>query len=263
MNHCSPLKLILSLSISFSFSLHADQSAQESTVKMFSEISKDAKNWGESSTPPCPETGLTSSIRPKARPIPSRMPPLDKAFTGKGANCSAFISSNGALGPLGQTIFNNISSRGANSPFVVADRPGMSDGPKACPRWRQLTKQDRIHFWIWTFAAIAWDESTCLPNARNSNATNGVAVGLMQLDEQKSGRSWRGPNCKAKSVASANQNVLCSLDIMEELMRGKDGVYKSNGHLWGSTSYWQKLKVKDGGNIGKLIRTFPLCHEAP
>lgn len=253
-------QLIFCLSFLLCSSLWADQAGQKSAVNMLSKITRDSANWGEASTPPCTDGGVTSSIRPRARPEPSRMPPLDAAFTGKGANCSAFISTNGTLGPLGQTIFNSISSRGANSPLVIADRPGMSDGPKACPKWRELSQQDRIHFWIWTFAAIAWDESTCLPNARNPRATNGVAVGLMQLDEQRSARSWRGPNCRTTSVASANQNVLCSLDIMEELMRGKDGVYKSNGHLWGNTSYWQKLKLKQGGDIGRLIRTFPLCH---
>lgn len=236
----------------------------EQAVRLLSEVLGTSRTWGQSPAPTCEEGQAVGQVsvesRSQARNSTSRMPPLDASFSGRGADCSAFISSNGSLGPLGQTIADSIVARGPNSPLLADNRPGMSDGIRACPKWRQLSQQDRIHFWVWTFTAIAWDESTCMPNARNANATNGVAVGLMQLDEQLSARSWRGPNCRSRSVAGATQNVLCSLDIMEELMKGRQGVYKTNGHLWGSNSYWQKLRARDGGNIGRMVKTFTPCH---
>lgn len=256
----------LTLSFSLLFTPLAFADTPEEAVRLLSEVLGTSSDWGDSPAPLCQESsGQQTPVQEQRAPAErtsrsSRMPPLDPAFSGRGADCSAFISSNGSLGPLGQTIADSVVARGPNSSLLIDNRPGMSDGVRACPKWRQLSQQDRVHFWVWTFAAIAWDESTCKSNARNANATNGVAVGLMQLDEQRSARYWRGPNCNGSSVAAPTQNVLCSLDIMEELLKGRQGVYKTNGNLWGTNSYWQKLRARDGGNIGRLIKTFPLCH---
>ena len=110
-------------------------------------------------------------------------------------------------------------------------------------------------------AAVAWRESTCVPTKKNRNATNGVGVGLFQLDERFSNRQWRGRHCKDKSVFPAKDNVECAMDIMSELMKGKQGMYEKNGLLYGrgSGSYWEHLRHSDGGDIGTRIREFPLC----
>lgn len=247
-------------------SLQANTPAQ--AVRLLNEVLGTSSQWGESPAPQCLSSSQSplSTARPPATTslsAPSssnRTPALDPSFNGRGADCSAFISRNGTYGPLGQTIASNVMARGPNSAFLTDNRPGMNDGVRACPKWRELSVKERVRFWVWTFAAIAWDESSCKPNERNPNATNGVAVGLMQLDELPSARKWRGPNCRASSVAAPSQNILCSLDIMEELLKGRQGVYKTDGNLWDTNSYWQKLRTKDGGNIGRLIKTYPLCH---
>lgn len=190
-------------------------------------------------------------------------PPLAEEFTEKSAECDKFISSNknGGYGVWGQEIVQYLNEKGEKSAFYSNDLSGMSDGIKACPNWSKMSKEEKEHFWVWVIAAIAHTESTCNPRARNGNASNGVAVGLLQLDERVSARKWRGPSCAVKSVANPRENLRCGMDIMEELIKGREGDYRGDGQIWGrrSNSYWQHLKKKEGGDISDLILLNPFC----
>lgn len=188
---------------------------------------------------------------------------LTDSFSEDGADCSKFIADNGEFGDYGKILVEALLEKGRDSHLFADDRPGMEDSPYTCPAWKKLSFDMRLRFWVWTFAAIAWDESKCDARARNTQATNGVAVGLLQLDEARSARRWRGRNCEAKNVSAPRENLRCGVDIMEELMRGPDGLYKASGKLWGDTSYWQKLK-KSANNrapstVVKRIKEFPAC----
>jgi hypothetical protein len=190
-------------------------------------------------------------------------PPLTGEFTEKGAECNKFISTDesGGYGPWGNEIISYLKEKGDDSIFFNNGLSGMKEGVAACSNWDKMDKNEKEHFWVWVMASIAHIESTCNPKARNGNATNGAAVGLLQLDERSSARKWRGHNCDVKSVAEPKNNLRCGLDILEELLKGKDGDYKSNGEIWGphSNSYWQHLRKKDGGDISDLIKLNPFC----
>lgn len=193
--------------------------------------------------------------------IESPLPGLSEGFSENGADCSAFIKSNGERGNLGNIIRNYIRTNPDKEVYLGQSLEGMGPPQNICPNWKNLSQPEKEHFWIWTFAAISWKESTCNPKARNGNATNGVAVGLLQLDERSKNRAWRGPNCKTKSVSQSEDNVRCGLDIMTELLKADEGDYRSNGLLYGkkNNSYWQDLKKGTGGTIGELIRSYPPC----
>jgi len=186
---------------------------------------------------------------------------LTLSFFDSDADCTDFIHRNGAYGPWGTVAETYLDNLGPQSHMFKKDRPGMTGPGGICPNWNTLTFRQKKHFWVWTLASLAWDESTCKASSRNSRATDGVAVGLLQLPEAKSSRSWRGPNCKVKSVADATNNIKCGLDILSELMLGKEGEYKSNGKLYGSgsSSYWANFRQKKGGDAGSLIREFSAC----
>lgn len=188
---------------------------------------------------------------------------LTDSFSEDGADCSKFIADDGEFGEYGKILAEALLEKGTDSHLFADDRPGMEDSPYTCPAWKKLSFDMRLRFWVWTFAAIAWDESKCDARARNTQATNGVAVGLLQLDEARSARRWRGRNCEAKNVSGARENLRCGVDIMEELMRGRDGLYKASGKLWGDTSYWQKLKksanARAPSTVVKRIKEFPAC----
>lgn len=189
------------------------------------------------------------------------LPGLSKSFFENGADCTQFLNREGKRGTLGNVIRNYIRTHKDKEVYLGSNLEGMGPPQKICPNWNNLSIAEKEQFWIWTFAAISWKESTCNPKARNGNATNGVAVGLLQLDERTKNRSWRGPNCKTKSVSNSEDNVRCGLDIMTEILKADEGDYRSNGLLYGkkNNSYWQDLKKGTGGLIGELIRTYPPC----
>jgi hypothetical protein len=231
-----------------------DSNSEAGVKKCIREFSSSTKKFGEA-----PHV-CTSSLVGTTK----ECPPLSSSFSRDGANCSNFITGNprGSFGPWGNNIVEYLNEKGAQSIFFSNNIPGMSEGINACPKWRNLGNDEKKHFWVWMMASIAQVESRCLPNARNQNGTNGVAAGLYQLDERQAMRSWRGPNCGGRNILEPRSNIRCGLDIMEALLTGKDGVYRTNGELWGprSRSYWEHLRRRNGGDIGSLVRQNPFCN---
>jgi hypothetical protein len=171
--------------------------------------------------------------------------------------CGKFMSAKNAdcIGPWGKKVQAYLQEKGSESPFFTKDLSA------ACSNWKSLNTMQKEKVWIWIVTLIANKESTCIPRNRNRKATNGVAVGLLMLDERLSARKWRGPNCNKKDILDITTNIRCGLDILEELLLGKEGTYQGNGELWGhrSNSYWEELRKKGGGNIADLIQEHPLC----
>jgi hypothetical protein len=202
-----------------------------------------------------------ATVRLGNRNQSARLPGLTAPFSSLGATqCTNFIQNDGTFGPWGQIVDNYITQPSVSERFLGNNVAHITD---ACPRWAQLNREQRRHFWAWVFAAIAWDESKCRANARNPRGTNGVAVGLLQMEERRASRTWRGPNCRAQTVTGARENILCGMDIMAELLKGQNGEYKGAGAILRNgtrnTSYWEKLRRPNGGVIGEMIKTHPLC----
>lgn len=196
---------------------------------------------------------------------PHECPPLASQFSDDNAQCDNFISLDGknGYGPWGKEVLNYLNEKGDHSLFMNNNLKGMSDGIRACPQWAVMSIEQKKHFWVWATASISYIESRCKVKARNHNGTNGVAAGLMQLDERQSMRSWRGSNCGVKNILDPKSNIRCGLDIMEELLQGSEGVYRTSGELWGpkSHSYWEHLRKKNGGGIAQLIKLHPYCNK--
>ena len=186
---------------------------------------------------------------------------LSKKYYGRGADCSMFIDSNGKLGKLGKTLISHIESI-PNSQYYRNDSPGIQ---MACPNFPNLSKEQKAYYWVWLFAAISWKESTCGAASVNHAATHGTAAGMFQLNLNRKDRAWRGgtsgDSCGVANIKPNDVNLKCSLEIMNEQLKGKNGIYEGNGTVYGrrANSYWQHLRMKGGGLIMKLVRDFPLC----
>lgn len=189
------------------------------------------------------------------------LPKLTASFWKNGADCTSFIDNNGNYGIPGKEIQEYVNDPENKSIFFKNDIPGITGQNGFCGKWPKLSNAEKTHFWVWFMASLAFDESTCVPTRKNRNATNGVGVGYFQLEESKKDRQWRGDNCETKSVLGEASNTNCAMDILVELLKGRSGMYKSNGHIYGrgSNSYWQKLKLSSGGQVGARVREFPLC----
>ena len=186
---------------------------------------------------------------------------LSKKYYANGANCSQYIDTDGKLGPLGKTIVSHIDS--INDPqYYRNDSLGIQ---MACPNWVNLTKEQKAYYWVWLFAAISWKESTCGAALLNKKATHGTAAGILQLNQSAKDRAWRGGDsgnsCAVPNIKPDEANVKCGIEIMNEQLKGKSGVYEGNGTVFGrgAHSYWQHLRQKKGGLIMDKVRDFPLC----
>ncbi|WP_372653958.1 hypothetical protein [Halobacteriovorax sp.] len=198
--------------------------------------------------------------------------PLDHRRDGVYFNekCTGFIKRNGEEGEWGKIITDYIEEKGGkDSNFLDDEVRGMTAQPRTCPNWYNLNTEERKRFWIWMMASIAQVESSCDKNQVNTGAVPNSSDrprGLFQLNTLKKNRSWRGENCKFPSgetdtIKPRNQ-ILCSMDIMNELLKGRRGMYKANGRIFPTNSYWEKLRPahsSTGGPIGELVRKFPLC----
>ena len=159
---------------------------------------------------------------------------------------------------------------------------------KICPNFSRLTDQQKLKFWVWTFAAIAWDEGKCISNIARLDATNGVAAGDFQLPENwKDGRSWRGPGCDATEekvqgvnakrrpigrflMANEMNSIPCGVEIMGGAICGfystrrwplrceESEGYKGKA-LFGHHLYWEKLRQPSHGKVLSMVKEYPLC----
>lgn len=193
--------------------------------------------------------------------------PLSQDFYDKGrTGCDNFISPEGEYGPYAHQVINHIKTYPySENEFLKEKFPGMTDGLNICPNWKKLNIQQKFDFWVWAFASISWDESKCLPNRVNNRASDGIAVGLFQLNKSKKKRYWRGGSkrkaCTVDNVMPDGANIECSVEIMHEILRGKQGEYKGNGALYGkqAASYWQSFRSDKQTDATKLLANFPPC----
>ena len=186
-------------------------------------------------------------------------------FEAKNGFCHRFIDSNGNYGEWGRHIVNWLEEQGDNSIFM---KKKFGEMEKDCPNFARFNKEQRQFFWVWLFAAIAYAESGC-GRTLEANCQGGkTCIGIFQLDKDANNRGWRGPTCKAPSDKIKNDhmlNIRCSLEIMAEILLGKCGEYEASGEIYRinkrNTNYWQHLRSKRGGDIGKMLRELPMCKQ--
>lgn len=214
-----------------------------------------------------------NTIRPVARPRqPATLQDLTPITGYQGLNrteipheaCLRFVDEQGNLGEYGQIMQLYFETEGDDSSLFNNDMPGMAGAGGVCPNWRSFSREQKIHYWAYFFAALASDESGCNPAARNPRGTDGVAAGLLQMPEHRDGQTgyyWRGANCRtASDMYDPRQNIFCSLDIMKETLLGSAGIYQNSRGLYGGNIYWEQLKNhSDGGDIGPMMATYRDC----
>ena len=186
---------------------------------------------------------------------------LDGQFQARGADCREFLNREGVPGAYGHAILDAFDRYDHFQVLLEHKAAKAHSMPQLCPGFARFSRTERAYFWIWVFAAISWDESTCKPGAHNRRAVNSAAVGLLQLEAPQRLRYWRGPLCKGPSVSGAKANLGCGMEIM----RGQfEGTY-SGGRCGGIAglsmpcSYWEKLR-RNWSNIHRLITLYPGCN---
>lgn len=183
---------------------------------------------------------------------------LSKEFYANGANCEAFIQRDGSYGEWGRIIQRGFEDDAEIRASLTSDQAAKNKSLlKVCPNFAALDESDRVRFWVWSMASIAWKESTCR-NTGPVRCSRSNCVGIMQLNEPRHMRAWRGTNCAVASVAQPRNNLLCAMDIM----RGQfDGEYGKPGGL-SPNSYWQELRKSGNSPIKTRMMKFPGCQKS-
>ncbi len=229
----------------------------------------------------------TSTVQKPPCDIPRNPPvPLADEFALKGVRdgCDRFLNDKGEAGEWGNVILNKMNSlpkEKMNQSFLSNNIPDM---PLVCPRFNEFSNELKKKFWIWTFASIAWEESSCNPKA-SAAGVNSRAIGLLQLEDSLRLRQARGPSCKVPSVTAPQNNLACGVDMLsDQLLGNRSGFFRgtsATGELFWKSSYWLKLRLKaktpqlleakkkeliqslevdsQKPNIKTLVMSFPYC----
>lgn len=208
---------------------------------------------------------------------------LDTEFSSNGVdnNCFHFFTTEGTIGPWGNIILksiNNLPENELKKSYLSDNIPDMN---YICPNFKNFSDDLKKKFWVWTFASIAWQESSCEAN-QISQGVNSKAVGLLQLEDSKKLREGRGNNCEVKSVTDPKNNLPCGVEILHQQLLGSDSRYfnTSTGELFWKSSYWQHLRFKKRNqkreqelidrsqkpsdnktDIKELVMRFPYCRQ--
>lgn len=218
------------------------------TVNQFNGLSS-AKDLNCASRPALKLASATSFGKSKAR--------LSKEFYANGANCENFIRRDGSYGAWGQIIQQGFEEDQEVKASLISDAAAKNASLlKICPGFASFDEEDRVRFWVWSMASIAWKESTCT-NTGPKRCSKSNCIGVMQLNEPRHMRSWRGTACDVPSVAQPRNNLLCAMDIL----RGQfEGEYGQPGGI-SPYSYWQELRKRKVTPITSRMMKFPGCRK--
>ena len=204
--------------------------------------------------------------------VQNRLPTLSSGFFSGGARCDRFIKADGSgYGPYGQELLRQISEPEMNRIYMSNGNGAVN----ACPNFASFTPAQKRHFWVWTFAALAWQESKCNNGTRDSSAhinPNGKAVGLYQIERRsdlREGRDdrYRGRYCSG-DPESLRVNTRCSVRMLATPLTNGNGPLTRSNQYWGPFKFAENgewIKLKNGRRIfvksvsKKLIKQYAAC----
>jgi hypothetical protein len=184
--------------------------------------------------------------------------------------CTLFMDEHGNLNAYGRIVKNYIQDEirhDGSSRFLSNDLVGMETNPQICPNWKSFSNDTKIKFWVWMFAATAFEESRCEAKVRDHFDINDYAVGLYQLEKNIKIRGHRGENCIASNYAihQPYSNIRCAMDMIHyQLLPIETKEIKQSGRLYSApgqstNSYFYWLRQPNGGEIGHHLRHFTPC----
>ena len=175
--------------------------------------------------------------------------PLADEFSLKGINdgCDKFLNNEGEPGEWGNIILKKIESLPEDELKDSFYSNNIPDMPFVCQNFSEFSNELKKKFWVWTFASIAWEESSCKPKAAAAGV-NCKAVGLLQLEGSARLRKGRGESCQVAEVTTPKNNLACGVDILNDQLLGQKSNYfkgtKATGELFWKSSYWLHMRLK-------------------
>lgn len=216
--------------------------------------------------PPVPKEALKASVE-----TPRRMPSLPKIGRIFNSNCLKFIKRDGSFGPWGEGMLEAMDKIAAVKPGANCFYDRMDFG-SVCPGFRNFPKWKKQQVWVWHWASVAQEESSCRPGVTVNGIWNkklgrwNRAVGLFQLEDlystrqisgvhyYKDGRRRQGRDPRFCPHSSANMKDVtrqfeCGASILADMQCGKG---TSKRQIVNKKSYWEKMR-STSGKRGKIF----------
>ena len=157
--------------------------------------------------------------------------------------CENFISANGKLGPWGEVINRELNDS-QNGGLL---ENGIVDAANVCPSWDGMSKAEKKEFWVFLIGAMAFNESSCNPSAKNSRATHGVGVGLLQLNSASD-----CPGLTQADYRDPIENLKCGVFWLRQ-------DFSNNRAFFGMNTHFQQNRVLGGSKTQEMLRGFNRC----
>jgi hypothetical protein len=226
--------------------------SQEDTVQSEYEDGKDVENND-------PSSGVSSSIRPKARP--ERVSRVAQELirqqleTGvKGSDLSVIKKQEASVPKYlwnghvnGQTL-SEIGFKYLNNSVgsYLVTAKNLRDVKSFCPSYWNLSAESRQYFWLYLFSAVArYENQNFNPKALHKEKASGThSIGIFQVDTKNCGY---GSDSNKASLYDMDNNFKCALTKASSLVKaGKqvaDGRYSGKRYTdYGMDGYWSVLR---------------------
>lgn len=133
---------------------------------------------------------------------------------------------------------------------------GASDLSQNCPRYSRMDIDEKKHVWVLILTSMSFLESHCKTKAKNSNAPNGIANGILQLHKGSEGSYSK--DCRNGDSETAQRSLRCAASMLDDQL-GRDK------ELYSKKSYWDVLRPNGTGVyqvVQSALRTYHSCNLA-
>lgn len=206
---------------------------------------KKISNIGLAPEAPC------TKCEEKAQNLRKPLPIYPNPINGMARSCMNFIRADGTLGPFGQAIVKNIQNK--ENFYNPKAKGGLTS---VCKNWNSLSKSEKEIFWVWAFASIANDESSCNASVVVPGMPGRKAAGLLQIEHQPRNRNFRQSACSrlsAKETLNSEKNIACGVAMMNGFLGDTSKTF-----LFTKGSYWHHLR-SNTQFIKKYLDQNPVC----
>jgi hypothetical protein len=122
-----------------------------------------------------------------------------------------------------------------------------------CPKYKSITKTDKIKFWTGLISSMAYYESSFDPNAeytekfKDNQGEYIVSRGLLQLSFESANQ--KAYNCNIESdqdLYLAEVNLNCGINILSYWLNKDKAITSIKSKIKGAGRYWAVLRSNNG-----------------
>ncbi|MBO9667286.1 MAG: hypothetical protein J7501_10795 [Bdellovibrio sp.] len=166
----------------------------------------------------------------------AKKPIIRKGTRSMSNRCSSLMNSQGKMGSDGRDVYEIMSEPRNKQYYTKSSSLG-----NFCPRFNQLTEDQKLQAWVWFWTALGMEESGCRPNILHGTRYPDGRIlnpragwGLWTMEKDRNIRRDRGPECS--NISTVKGQARCSIEIMKDnqLSRGYDA-RSGDQKYWGPT----------------------------